>query len=125
MLTHRAGYAAPNVLFKKGYIERLGELGLPEASFDIVISNCVINLSPDKRAVLEGAFRLLKPGGELYFSDVYSDRRVPTRLTKDPVLWGECLTGALYWNDFLHLAQYEFLTGWFLHPPPRLCVPVL
>ncbi len=65
----------------------------------------MINLSPDKRAVLAGAYRLLKPGGELYFSDVYSDRRVPQALTKDPVLWGECLTGALYWNDFLHLAR--------------------
>ena len=46
-------------------------------SFDIIISNCVINLSPDKLEVLKGVFKLLKPGGELYFSDVYSSRRIP------------------------------------------------
>jgi len=48
---------------------------------------------------------LLKPGGEMYFSDVYADRRVPAELAADPVLCGECLAGALYWNDFLHLAR--------------------
>ncbi len=99
------GYAAPNTAFKKGYIERLGELGLADGSFDIIVSNCVINLSPDKPAVLREAFRLLKPGGELYFSDVYADRRVPAALLEDPVLYGECLSGALYWNDFLTLAK--------------------
>jgi len=99
------GYARSNVEFRKGYIERLDELGLEENSFDIIVSNCVINLSQDKRAVLSGAHRLLKPGGELYFSDVYADRRVPAELVDDPVLYGECLSGALYWNDFLNLAK--------------------
>lgn len=99
------GFARPNVRFLKGYIEKLDELGLRENCFDVIVSNCVINLSPDKRAVLEGAYRLLKPGGELYFSDVYADRRVPEHLTRDPVLHGECLAGALYWNDFLNLAK--------------------
>jgi len=65
----------------------------------------VINLSPDKPAVLRQAHALLRPGGELYFSDVYSDRRVPAELAADPVLYGECLSGALYWNDFLHVAR--------------------
>ena len=99
------GYDAPNTAFKKGYIERLDALGLADSSFDIIVSNCVINLSPDKPAVLREAFRLLKPGGELYFSDVYADRRVPQDLLDDPVLYGECLSGALYWNDFLTLAK--------------------
>ncbi len=99
------GYGAPNTVFHKGYIERLGELGLADESFDIIVSNCVINLSPDKPAVLREAFRLLKPGGELYFSDVYADRRVPQALLEDPVLYSECLSGALYWNDFLTLAK--------------------
>ena len=99
------GYARSNVEFRKGYIERLDELGLQDESFDIIVSNCVINLSPDKRAVLNEARRLLKPGGELYFSDVYADRRVPQQLISDPVLYGECLSGALYWNDFLNLAK--------------------
>ncbi len=99
------GYAGPNTVFHKGYIEKLDALGLADASFDIIVSNCVINLSPDKPAVLAEAYRLLKPGGELYFSDVYADRRVPTELLEDPVLYGECLSGALYWNDFENLAK--------------------
>lgn len=103
--TEKFGYAKPNVEFIKGYIEKLDELGLEDNSFDIIVSNCVINLSPDKEAVLSEAYRLLKPGGELYFSDVYSDRRVPQELVDDPVLYGECLSGALYWNDFHNLAK--------------------
>jgi arsenite methyltransferase len=97
------GYA--NVRFLKGYIERLGELGLEPASCDVIVSNCVVNLSEDKGAVLNGVRRLLKPGGEFYFSDVYADRRIPREVREDPVLYGECLGGALYWNDFLRLAQ--------------------
>ena len=99
------GYRQTNVAFKKGYIEKLDQLGLEDGSFDIIVSNCVINLSPDKQAVLEQAHRLLRPGGELYFSDVYADRRVPAELVNDPVLYGECLSGALYWNDFINLAR--------------------
>ena len=99
------GFSQSNVRFIKGYIEKLDELGLEDDSFDVIVSNCVINLSPDKEAVLEQAYRLLKPGGELYFSDVYADRRVPSVLMDDPVLYGECLSGALYWHDFIHLAK--------------------
>lgn len=99
------GFKKANVRFLKGYLEHLDELDLADASFDVIVSNCVINLSPDKRAVLAQAHRLLKPGGELYFSDVYADRRVPVELSNDPVLYGECLAGALYWNDFLQLAR--------------------
>jgi len=101
----RFGYARSNVRFLKGYIERLDELGLEPESFDVIVSNCVINLSVDKPAVLRGALRLLKPGGELYFSDVYCDRRLPLSIKADPVLYGECLGGALYWNDFLPMAK--------------------
>ncbi len=99
------GYARDNVRFLNGYIEQLDELGLPEASFDVIVSNCVVNLATDKEAVLRGAHRLLDPGGEFYFSDVYADRRVPAAVRNDPVLYGECLGGALYWNDFLRLAR--------------------
>lgn len=100
------GFDQPNVQFLKGYIEKLDELDLEENSFDIIISNCVINLSPDKESVLKQAYRLLKPGGEMYFSDVYSDKRVPKELVSDPLLYGECLSGALYWNDFINLAKH-------------------
>ncbi len=99
------GYRHSNVRFREGFIEQLDALGLPDDYFDIVVSNCVINLSPDKARVLREVHRVLKPGGEMYFSDVYADRRIPEDLTQDPVLYGECLSGALYWNDFLHLAR--------------------
>lgn len=103
--TEAFGYQHANVKFLKGNIEKLDELGLEEGSFDIIISNCVINLATDKQKVLADAYRLLKPGGEMYFSDVYSDRRISMELQNDPVLWGECLSGALYWNDFLQVAK--------------------
>ena len=101
----RFGYQRSNVRFLKGYIEKLDELELEKQSFDVVVSNCVINLSVDKLAVLRGAFELLKPGGELYFADVYCDRRLPDSVRADPVLYGECLGGALYWNDFVPMAK--------------------
>lgn len=101
---HAEGFGYDNVAFVEGYIERLGDLGFEPGSFDVIVSNCVVNLSPDKEAVLRGVHGLLKPGGEFYFSDVYADRRVDASLRADPVIHGECLGGALYWNDFLRLA---------------------
>jgi len=104
--TEKFGYEAPNVEFHEGLIEKLDDIeSLEDNSVDIIISNCVINLCPDKAAVLKSCHRLLKPGGELYFSDVYANRRVPQSLVEDEVLWGECLSGALYWNDFQNLAK--------------------
>jgi SAM-dependent methyltransferase len=107
---HAEKFGFDNVRFLKGYIEKLDELGLESGSFDIVVSNCVINLSPDKDAVLQSIKRLLKPGGEFYFSDVYADRRVPDEVKNDPVLYGECLGGALYWNDFIQMAKRHGFT---------------
>ena len=102
---HAEAFGFANASFRSGYIERLDELDLEAGSFDLVVSNCVVNLSPDKLAVLGGVNLLLKPGGEFYFSDVYADRRVPDRLAMDPVIYGECLGGALYWNDFVRTAR--------------------
>jgi SAM-dependent methyltransferase len=102
---HSEKFGFSNVEFQKGYLEHLDQLDLAESSFDVIISNCVINLCQDKEAVLKHCLSLLKPGGELYFSDVYSNRRVPVALREDEVLWGECLSGALYWNDFENLAK--------------------
>lgn len=96
----RFHYKQPNVSFKQGYMEDLKTAGISDNSIDLVVSNCVINLSPDKNSVLSEIFRVLKPGGELYFSDVYADRRIPENLKLEPVLLGECLAGALYWQDF-------------------------
>ncbi|MGE4107343.1 MAG: methyltransferase domain-containing protein [Bacteriovoracia bacterium] len=91
------------VEFKKGFIENLRDVGIEDNSIDIIVSNCVINLSPDKASVFREIFRVLKPGGELYFSDVFASRRLPETLSQDPVLLGECLGGALYFEDFRRL----------------------
>lgn len=103
--TAKFGYKKPNTQFLKGNIDELGQLSIEENSVDVIISNCVINLCLDKQKVLNDAFKLLKPGGEIYFSDVYCNRRIPKELQSDRELWGECLSGALYWNDFLSFAK--------------------
>ena len=94
------GYSKSNVEFIQGYIEDLEEIGIKSNSIDVVISNCVINLSPSKERVFSEIFRVLRPGGELYFSDIFSNRRVPKHLVDNSVLMGECLSGALYTEDF-------------------------
>ncbi len=98
------GYATPNVQFVQGDIEELSS-HFDEASMDVVTSNCVLNLVADKPGVLKAVHRLLKPGGEFHFADIYADRRVGEALRCDPVLHGECLGGALYVNDFLRMAR--------------------
>ncbi|KAI3425191.1 hypothetical protein D9Q98_008960 [Chlorella vulgaris] len=99
------GYAAPNMRFVEGEIEYLDRAGVPDSSVDLVISNCVINLSPDKARVLREVYRVLAAGGEMHFSDVYCDRRLPAEVRTHPVLLGECLGGALYVEDFVRLCR--------------------
>ena len=99
----RFGFKTSNVIFKQGYIEDLKSLGIGDNSVDVVISNCVINLSPAKEQVFKEIYRVLKPGGELFFSDIFADRRIPEALADDPVLRGECLSGAMYVEDFRRL----------------------
>ena len=96
----RFGFKSSNVKLLQGYIEDLKSLGIEDNSVDVVISNCVINLSPAKEQVFKEIYRVLKPGGELLFADVFSDRRIPEALASDPVLRGECLSGTLYTEDF-------------------------
>ena len=110
----RFGFEESNVEFRLGYIEDLKACGIEDSSIDLVVSNCVVNLSPFKDLVMAEVYRVLKPGGELYFSDVYSDRRMTDELRNDPVLIGECLGGALYEKDFRALMAQ---VGWptFVH----------
>lgn len=103
--TERFGYRQPNVEFRHGYIEDLQAAGLADDSVDVVVSNCVLNLSTDKAATYREIFRVLRPGGELFIADVFADRRVPEALRHDPVLYGECLSGALYLEDFRRLLR--------------------
>ncbi|XP_052040370.1 arsenite methyltransferase isoform X2 [Apodemus sylvaticus] len=108
------GFQTPNVTFLHGCIEKLAEAGIQNDSYDIVISNCVINLVPDKQQVLREVYQVLKHGGELYFSDVYASLEVPEDIKSHKVLWGECLGGALYWKDLATIAQKIGFS------PPRL-----
>ena len=100
---HREQTGLDNLDFRDGRIEDLAAAGIEDGSVDVVISNCVLNLSADKARVFAEILRVLKPGGELLFSDVYADRRIPRELLNDPVLRGECLSGALYIEDFRRL----------------------
>ncbi len=99
------GFNKPNVEFYQGYIEKLDALDIAPGSVDVVVSNCVVNLSPRKDVVLEQIARILKPGGEFYVSDVVADRRLPDEVSTDKVLYGECLGGAMYRHDFEELAR--------------------
>ncbi len=92
------GYAAPNTDFRLGYIEDLHSV--EDASIDVIVSNCVLNLSPNKDAVFTEINRVLKDGGELYFSDIFADQNIAEELRKDPILLGECLSGAMTIETF-------------------------
>ncbi|MBC6612169.1 methyltransferase domain-containing protein [Hymenobacter sp. BT507] len=120
--TERFGYERPNVEFRKGYIEDLRTADIADSSVDVVVSNCVLNLSTDKAATYREIFRVLKPGGELFISDVFADRRVPEALRQDPVLYGECLSGALYEQDFRRLLHELGIRDYRLTERRRLTI---
>ena len=95
-----------NVEFLKGEIENIP---LPDNSVDVIISNCVINLSSDKDRVLKEAFRVLKPGGRFAVSDVVVRGHVPAEIKKSLELWAGCVAGALSEEDYLEkLAKAGF-----------------
>jgi arsenite methyltransferase len=96
----KAGVA--NVEFLKGAIEAVP---LPDNSVDVIISNCVINLSGDKRRVLAEAFRVLKPGGRFAVSDVVVRGEMPPAVRSSMELWVGCVAGALSEDEFLRLLR--------------------
>lgn len=94
-----------NVEFRKGIIEDLRACGIEDESVDIVISNCVCNLCANKLEVWREVARVLKEGGEFYFSDTYADRRLSPEAQAHEVLVGECLGGALYLEDYRRIMK--------------------
>lgn len=99
----RFGNSGNNVSFAHDFIE-VAET-IPDHSIDLVVSSCVINLSPRKDLVLRAIRRVLKDGGEFHISDIVADRRVPRTIREDPGMVAECLGGAEYEHDWLDLIR--------------------
>ena len=97
---NKARAGATNVEFLKGEIEKIP---LPDHSVDVIISNCVVNLSGDKPSVLREAFRVLKPGGRFAVSDVVVRGEVPDAIRRNMELWIGCVAGALEEQEFVRL----------------------
>jgi arsenite methyltransferase len=91
-------YGYRNVEFRLGEIE---QLPVKDESVDAIISNCVINLSPDKSKVFREAYRALKPGGRLTVSDIVSEGVIPDEIKNDPNAWAGCIAGALKQQEYL------------------------
>ena len=102
-VTRAYGYARPNATFHQDYIETAA--AVENGAVDVVVSNCTINLSPLKDKVFENAHRMLRPGGEIYFSDIVSDRHVPPEIKDDPRMVAECLGGALYEHELFDILK--------------------
>jgi SAM-dependent methyltransferase len=94
---NRVEAGAENVRFLKGHIE---QIPLPDNSVDVILSNCVINLSADKDAVLREAFRVLRPGGRFAVSDIVADGELPEAVRRDMMAYVGCLAGALEKTDY-------------------------
>ncbi|MSR24694.1 MAG: methyltransferase domain-containing protein [Nitrospiraceae bacterium] len=92
------GHPSSNVEFRKGIADTMP---VNDGSVDLIISNCVINLAPDKRKVFREMFRILKPGGRFTISDIVADQTVPQYLIHDTEKWGDCLSGALTVSDYI------------------------
>jgi len=97
-LANKAKAGATNVEFLKGHIEAVP---LPASTVDVIISNCVINLSTDKDKVLAEAFRVLKPGGRFAVSDIVIRRELPEEAKKSIALWTGCIAGALLESEYV------------------------
>jgi arsenite methyltransferase len=101
-MENKAKAGATNVEFLKGNIE---SIPLPSKTVDVIISNCVINLSGDKRQVLKEAFRVLKPGGRFAVSDVVVREGLPAAVKENMALWTGCVAGALEEEEFIALLR--------------------
>jgi len=91
-----------NVDFRLGKIE---EIPVSDETVDVILSNCVINLSPDKASVFREAYRVLKPGGKLAISDIVTDGELPDEIKNDPAAWSSCIAGAMDYQKLAGIIQ--------------------
>ena len=105
--TNAAKLGLDNVEFRRGLIE---DLPVEDATVDVIISNCVINLAPDKSAVFTEAYRVLRSGGRLVVSDLVSEGQLPQSVVDDPEAWASCVGGALQKSDYLAAIREAGLT---------------
>ena len=101
------------VEFRKGYLE---ELPVEDGGIDVIISNCVINLSPDKPQVFAELYRALKPGGRISISDIVSKGKLPDNVKNDMAAWGACIAGALEMDEFIGGLQAAGFVDVYLTP---------
>ncbi|KAL8564700.1 hypothetical protein ACOMHN_004193 [Nucella lapillus] len=94
------GYDKPNFEFRVLNAEKLGEAGFKDEEFDIIVSNGVFCVVPDKESVFKAAYKLLKTGGQFYLNDVYADKAAPEENRYDKTLWSMGTAGAMVWNTF-------------------------
>ncbi len=99
---NRARLGLANVEFRQGQIE---SLPVQDSSIDVILSNCVINLAPDKAAVFREAFRVLRPGGRIAVSDIVTQGSFSDELRADLSRWAECVTGAIEVGEYIRLMQ--------------------
>ena len=102
-----------NVEFRQGYLE---ELPVESNTVDVIISNCVINLSPDKAKVFAEAFRVLKPGGKLAVSDIVTDGPLPEAIKKSLSAWAGCVAGALEAEEYIGMMKSVGFTEIWIVP---------
>jgi len=110
-----------NMEFIQGDIE---EMPLPDSSFDVVISNCVLNLVPDKNRAFAEIMRVLKPGGHFCVSDVVIKGNLPDKLQKDAEMYAGCVSGALQMNEYLQIIETQDFKNVIIHKQKEISIPV-
>lgn len=109
-----------NVYFVQGDIE---EMPLPDNSFDVIVSNCVLNLVPDKAKAFAEMWRVLKPGGHFCVSDVVTVGSLPEAVQKDMALYAGCVSGAISREEYLHIIAESGFSNTTIHKIKRIEVP--
>jgi len=114
----KLGYT--NIEFIKGDIE---EMPLLDNTYDVVISNCVLNLVPDKQKAFKEIYRVLKPGGHLCVSDVVISGELPEKIKQDAEMYAGCVSGAIQKDDYLKIIKENGFTGTTVHKEKEIEIP--